>query len=245
MATDYVPDGRPIVTRVEAKARGLKRFFTGVPCKLGHISERRLSDGTCLECGAIQRHIWKAYNRERLNAAEREANKRNPDAAKARTERYRNTPHGKAKRDAYYVSHQEKIKARSKEWKEANPDRSVELQKAHYEKNKEVIKRRVQEWNAANPEATRARGRNYRARLYAAEGSHTGDEIKALFDKQRGRCGYCRAKLGSGYHADHIKPLFRGGSNRIGNIQLLCQPCNNRKRATDPVEYARRIGLLL
>ena len=28
---------------------------------------------------------------------------------------------------------------------------------------------------------------------------------------------------------DHVVPLARGGSNRLENLQLLCQDCNRRK----------------
>jgi hypothetical protein len=48
MANDYVPYDGPIVTRAEALARGLTRYFTGKPCKRGHISER--SDRWCIAC---------------------------------------------------------------------------------------------------------------------------------------------------------------------------------------------------
>lgn len=37
-------------TRAEATARGDKRFFTGVPCRNGHIAERWASSGACRQC---------------------------------------------------------------------------------------------------------------------------------------------------------------------------------------------------
>lgn len=46
-------------------------------------------------------------------------------------------------------------------------------------------------------------------------------------------------------HVDHIKALARGGSNWPSNLQLTCGPCNNRKRAIDPIEFARRNGRLI
>jgi hypothetical protein len=39
-----------IITRAEAKALGLKRYFTGVPCKHGHVSYRYVSGPGCLGC---------------------------------------------------------------------------------------------------------------------------------------------------------------------------------------------------
>jgi 5-methylcytosine-specific restriction endonuclease McrA len=134
---------------------------------------------------------------------------------------------------------------RVKEWRELNPERALASRQAHYAANKDEIVQRVAEWNAANPDGPRTRGRNYRAKLYAAEGSHTREEIQALYDSQGGVCVYCETSLVTNYHADHIQALSKGGSNWISNIQLTCGPCNNRKRATDPIVFARRLGRLL
>ena len=38
------------ITRSYAKARNLPRYFTGKLCVNGHTSERRTSDGHCLQC---------------------------------------------------------------------------------------------------------------------------------------------------------------------------------------------------
>lgn len=52
MAKEYVPYSGPIVTRKQAKTAGLKRYFMGPsrPCKYGHISERKISNGSCTQC---------------------------------------------------------------------------------------------------------------------------------------------------------------------------------------------------
>lgn len=39
-----------IISRWEAKDKGLKFYFTGQPCKRGHTSERYVSGGACVEC---------------------------------------------------------------------------------------------------------------------------------------------------------------------------------------------------
>lgn len=39
-----------IISRKEARALGLKRYFTGKPCSRGHYRERTTSTGNCLEC---------------------------------------------------------------------------------------------------------------------------------------------------------------------------------------------------
>ena len=72
MAIEYVPHQGAVVMRAAALARGLPRYFTGKPCKRAHLSERRLSDGMCTACAYLVRMAWKAANREKVNAAERE-----------------------------------------------------------------------------------------------------------------------------------------------------------------------------
>ena len=39
-----------IVTREHEKKQGLRRYFTGVCCKNGHISERSTANKKCTEC---------------------------------------------------------------------------------------------------------------------------------------------------------------------------------------------------
>ena len=39
-----------IISQEEAKAAGLKFFFTGKPCKRGHVAERYVSSKNCVEC---------------------------------------------------------------------------------------------------------------------------------------------------------------------------------------------------
>jgi hypothetical protein len=41
-----------IITRKQAFARGLVRFYTGRPCKNGHDAERYTSVGNCVKCAS-------------------------------------------------------------------------------------------------------------------------------------------------------------------------------------------------
>jgi hypothetical protein len=49
-----------IITRAEAKAQGLTYYFTGKPCKNGHIAQKNVCDYGCREC----RETKKAKRRE-------------------------------------------------------------------------------------------------------------------------------------------------------------------------------------
>lgn len=43
-----------VIPHKTAKELGLKRYFTGKSCKLGHIRESQTSNGTCIECHRIR-----------------------------------------------------------------------------------------------------------------------------------------------------------------------------------------------
>ncbi len=42
-----------IITKQEALTKGLKRYFTGIKCKYGHLSERYIN-GSCIVCDSIK-----------------------------------------------------------------------------------------------------------------------------------------------------------------------------------------------
>jgi len=50
-------------TRKQAKAQGLKHYFTGVPCKNGHISQRTTLDYTCVVCNQVNTERYNLLNR--------------------------------------------------------------------------------------------------------------------------------------------------------------------------------------
>lgn len=42
-----------VISRADAKEMGLGRYFTGEPCRHGHLSERYVACGRCVECDQI------------------------------------------------------------------------------------------------------------------------------------------------------------------------------------------------
>lgn len=66
--------------------------------------------------------------------------------------------------------------------------------------------------------------------------------IQMLERMQRMKCANCSACLKPGYHLDHVVPISKGGAHEIGNVQLLCPPCNRRKGSLMPAEWAQLNG---
>ena len=57
---------------------------------------------------------------------------------------------------------------------------------------------------------------------------------KLVASKQGWRCAICDKMLDASYEIDHRKPLFKGGTNDIGNLQALCRsPCHIQKSAKE------------
>jgi hypothetical protein len=62
MADGTIPEPRPLVSRDDARAAGLKRFYTGRPCVRGHYAERFVSSKGCIACLAEHNKSWNEAN---------------------------------------------------------------------------------------------------------------------------------------------------------------------------------------
>ena len=59
------------------------------------------------------------------------------------------------------------------------------------------------------------------------------------------KCRYCGMMYDiEGIAVDHAKPLSRGGSPGLDNLDYPCRPCNNRKGEMDPVEFTKLLAFL-
>lgn len=50
---------RQSTARQMARQQGLARYFTGKPCKRGHVAERYLNNGECVICAKLRANEWK------------------------------------------------------------------------------------------------------------------------------------------------------------------------------------------
>lgn len=109
----------------------------------------------------------------------------------------------------------ERIRLKSADWREDNPEHAREL--------------------AKQTDQTR------RARDREVEGVFTADDKMAMRRRQDDRCAnpMCRVPLDGGGHFDHIVPVAAGGDHWPTNRQLLCDPCNRKKGARDNDDFLR------
>jgi hypothetical protein len=98
-----------IVTRKDARAAGAIHYFTGKPCKHGHVARRIVSKSMCVECNLIhgQKHYQQHIGEQRERSRARSYTER--EKAYARKAKYR------AKKSV-----QEKERAYSRRWAKDN-----------------------------------------------------------------------------------------------------------------------------
>lgn len=138
-----------IMTRKEAKASGLDKYFTGKPCSRGHICERRASGGQCIEC---QRLVAKEHYQNNIEAYKlraREWEQANPDRCRELKQSWLDE-----NRDKHQIS--------VDNWNARNID-----------------KRRatIRLWSVNNREKCRSKGARYRANKFQAQPSWVDTKI--------------------------------------------------------------------
>lgn len=102
------------ITRAEAKARGLKRYFTGKPCKNGHVDERATNSGHCVACDVLWSAKRYERDRDKICAAVRAYGARNKEKVSAAN---------KAKLERYRRDHPERLQRYSANYTAANRER--------------------------------------------------------------------------------------------------------------------------
>lgn len=96
-----------VLSRKQAIAAGLAKYFTGKPCKQGHFSERRVSGRSCVACANSVALAWAKVNKQRIKEIQHVWNTNNRVKTAERVRKYRfNNP--------------EKVKISVEKWREAN-----------------------------------------------------------------------------------------------------------------------------
>lgn len=248
-------------TASAAKKAGSKHFFSGEPCKRGHITLRLASNGSCMECHRIRCNEYNKQKRqsdeewrERTNQKKRE--KYDPD---------KNRQWNKAWREAnidywrdYQREYQRRRRAEKPEVKAAERRkmserrsdpryvaRERERERARYAANPDKYREKTRRYFKENPEVAATQARNRRARLRSAPGFHTPEDVSAILERQKYKCVYCGKNIRESYEVDHIIAISKGGSNWPDNLQCLCKTCNCQKNNLDPITFAQRKGRLL
>ncbi len=192
---------------------------------------RSEKDGHGHACKAC-RHEYNVKTRDGRREYDRQYKDKNRERITQRRRKYTaRTRERKAAYDrAYYQANKERIREREKEYRQRNRERENSWRRVYMKENRARFRDR-------NTAAVRRR----RARRHGADGFHTEQDIRFIYDRQGGRCWWCQCELNGTYEVDHRVPLSRGGSNDPSNLVVSCMSCNRRKHNKLPHEWNGRL----
>lgn len=119
-----------------------------------------------------------------------------------------------------------------KKYYQKNKEKIADIRRKYRENNRELIKENKRKYLKTEKGKLLHRLRCNKRRgniKTTADGSVTMNSIRGMFCGQNNKCNICGCDISIDYHIDHIKPLSKGGTHTIENIQLLCPLCNLRK----------------
>lgn len=206
-----------IISRDEAISQGLKYYFTGKPCKSGHVASRLVSARRCCECNKEYQSEYQKQNTDRINEQRRGRYDKNKAAICEQAKNHYNKNKGKiAKRiKEYQKLNRDKILEQKKDYLSRNRDVILEQRKEYYEKNKSKIAGRHKEYRKQNPVPTFIRSslkriinnwKNGRKKKEDLVG-YTFEQLKQRLEFQF-KCGMSWENYGE-WHIDHKKPISR------------------------------------
>lgn len=120
-----------IIARKTALAQGMRTYYTGVPCKRGHDSDRSVKRGNCMQCqrerGAQYRadnpHVMENWRRANPTYASDKYHEQRDGRREQNRQWYLdNRDRALAAKKAWYYSRQDLVKAHRKKWYADNPD---------------------------------------------------------------------------------------------------------------------------
>lgn len=177
---------KKIISRSEAKAFGIEYYFTGKPCKYGHIAERKITNYGCVEC---------------FNAnIERERTRR-------RVRYHSNRKQERANVKIFREANREKIRVQLRNYRSENPEKFRARQRAQYISDRENIRARQKKYYAANLGKFNAlSAKRYANKLRATPSWLTQAQIREIAELYT-LAAIKKETIGGNWHVDHIVPL--------------------------------------
>jgi len=102
-----------VTSKKDALLKGDSQYYTGTPCKHGHISPRRANTGECMECRKTHLQGWYKSNPEKIQ----EYSIKYADKASERY--YKTIDHAKAVRSAYRRANKDLVNAKTVKYQTA------------------------------------------------------------------------------------------------------------------------------
>lgn len=116
MADANMPYDGPIVTIKDAESVGSTLYFTGIPCKQGHLSQRFTYNRDCRACNTLRARTKYAADPAKSIAAVKRWVQNNPEKAKNRTNQWQK-------------ENPDRVRALNAAWRAKNPDKIAQIRR--------------------------------------------------------------------------------------------------------------------
>lgn len=223
-----------VISWKAAKAAGLKYFFTGKPCKRGHIDKRFVSSTQCKTCS--YERVLNIYHGRMPSITGRVCARCGVLIPEGRT------------RKARYCSllcrtlvRRGKYTEDERRWKRENRDRIRVRTRERYASNEQSRQRTLERARESRIRCVDRVRREKRksAQVRRARKKAVFVEVvdpMVVFQRDKGICGICmkHVDINSKWHIDHVIPIARGGVHSYANVQLAHALCNLSKHAKMP-----------
>jgi hypothetical protein len=124
-----------IISRKEAKEKGIKNYFTGKPCKRGHVNYRLVSNHKC--CGCVKEENKNRHESSWYAKYRKDYYKKNREHIRNQDKKHYSAEYHKQWRE----NNREQRRAADAAWAKANPGkRCAIVMKRHAQKLKAVPK---------------------------------------------------------------------------------------------------------
>lgn len=192
------------MTRQEALTVGATTYFTGKPCKHGHVANRYVANWTCVVCFSKRASAYQIKWR----------------AAKPE------------KQKEYQAKYAEKHSITNKIWQKNNPDKCAIHRKKSYAKNQANCLDSQKKWRANNKDVMLAHKAKRRSDILNRTPTWLSKDDKWVI-REIYALAILRTKLtGIAWHVDHIVPLrgeFVSGFHIPYNLQVIPAISNLQK----------------
>jgi len=204
--------------------------------------------GWCKACYQVWHREWYQNNKEKVRQKSRNYAKTEKRQEYLKKYREENKERTREYHKQYYEENKKKHLEQGKQRYYENRDEILAKQRASRKGRQKERNEALKDWARRNPEKRRKQKERYKKRhperhrlldceysrkrraiKAEADGFYTVEQWLELLEVCNNRCLKCGAV--ENLEADHVKPLSRGGSDWITNIQPLCRPCNCEKHA--------------